>query len=273
MPESIVRQPAVSGQFYSGSALRLKEDVEELIDKSTKATEAIGCLLPHAGYVYSGKVAGKTVSRLKVKENVVLLGPNHTGYGRPFSIMTEGHWQIPMGRVDINSDLAKRILNKSRYLSDDTHAHLYEHSLEVELPFLQYYNPSIKIVPIVVTEDQPELYKEIGRGIALALKESKLINSSLIVASSDMTHYEPRKYAEKKDREAIEAILQLNEDELIDKIKRLNISMCGYVPTVIMLVAAKLLGAKSAELVDYQTSGDVTGDYGSVVGYAGIVIK
>jgi AmmeMemoRadiSam system protein B len=273
MTEPIARKPAVSGQFYSSQAGRLKEDVQSLIDKSPKVTDAIACLLPHAGYIYSGKVAGKTVSRLRVKDNVILLGPNHTGYGTPFSIMTEGHWQIPMGRVDINSGLAKCILKKSKYLSDDTHAHLYEHSLEVELPFLHYYNPNIKIIPIVVTEDHPEIYRDIGKSIALALEECKLINSSLIVASSDMTHYEPSKDAEKKDKQAIEAILQLNEDALIERIKKFNISMCGYVPTVIMLVAAKLLGAKGAELVEYQTSGDVTGDYGSVVGYAGIIIK
>jgi AmmeMemoRadiSam system protein B len=273
MPESKIRKPAVSGQFYAGSAGRLKEDIERLIDKEAKTTEAIACILPHAGYAYSGRIAGKTVSCLSVKENAILLGPNHTGYGAPFSIMTEGHWQTPLGKININSDLAKSILNKSIYLTDDMYAHIYEHSLEVELPFLQYYNPDIKIVPIVVTEDQPQVYKEIGESIASVLKESKLVNSSLIIASSDMTHYEPQRSAEKKDREAIEAILELNEDKLIDKIKRLKISMCGYVPTVIMLVAAKFLGAKSAELIDYQTSGDVTGDHSSVVGYAGIIIK
>jgi len=186
--------------------------------------------------------------------------------------MTEGHWQTPLGKIDINSQLAKAILNKSANLTDDTHAHIYEHSLEVELPLLQYFNPNIDIVPIVVTEGQISIYKEIGQGIASALKDLKLENSTLIVASSDMTHYEPQKNAEKKDREAIEAILELDEDKLCDKIKRLNISMCGYIPTAIMLVAAKLLGAQTADLISYQTSGDVTGDYAAVVGYAGITI-
>jgi len=273
MPELITRKPAVSGQFYAGSAGRLKEDIEKLVDKTAKAADAIGCVLPHAGYIYSGRVAGKTVSCLNVKENIILLGPNHTGYGMPFSIMTEGHWQMPLGKVDINSNLAKTMLNKSEFLADDAHAHLYEHSLEVELPLLQFYNPDIKIVPIVVTEDQPQVYKDIGKSIALSLKESKLLASSLIVASSDMTHYESQENAERKDREAIEAILELNEDKLIAKIKRFNISMCGYVPAVIMLVAAKLLGAKSAELIDYRTSGDVSNDYSSVVGYAGIIVR
>ncbi len=273
MVEFSIRKPAVSGQFYSGSAQKLREDIEQLIDKRVAPTEAIGCILPHAGYIYSGKVAGKTVSRLSIGDNAVLLGPNHSGYGEPFSIVTSGRWQTPLGETDINSGLAESILNKSRFLTDDTDAHTYEHSLEVELPFLQYYNPGVKIVPIVVTGAQISIYKEIGKGIALALRECKLENSTLIIASSDMTHYEPQKHAEEKDKEAIEAILELNEDKLIERVKRSNITMCGYAPVAIMLVAAKLLGAESAELISYQTSGDVTGDYGAVVGYSGIIIR
>ncbi|KPK43056.1 MAG: hypothetical protein AMJ78_00205 [Omnitrophica WOR_2 bacterium SM23_29] len=269
----MTRKPAVSGKFYSDSAKRLKADIERLIDKEARPTGAIGCMLPHAGYVYSGRVAGITTSCLDIKDNAVLLGPNHTGYGEPFSIMTEGCWQTPLGEAEINSELAKSILSKSEHLSEDTNAHIYEHSIEVELPFLQYYKPDVKIVPIVVTEYQLSVYKEIGKSIALALKESKLENTTLIIASSDMTHYEPQKQAEKKDKEAIEAILELNEDKLVDKIKSLGISMCGYVPTAIMLAAAKLLGAKKADLICYQTSGDVTGDYDAVVGYAGIIVK
>lgn len=269
----LTRKPAVSGQFYSGSKKRLKADIEKLVDKEAHPTEAIGCMLPHAGYIYSGRTAGRTISCLDIKDNAVLLGPNHTRLGAPFSIMTEGNWQTPLGETAINSDLAKSILNKSEYLTDDALAHTHEHSLEVELPFLQYYKPGIRIVPIIVTEDRISVYKEIGNSIASALKESKLGNSTLIIASSDMTHYEPQEKAKEKDKEAIEAILELNEDKLIDKIKRVNISMCGYVATAIMLVAAKLLGAKKAELINYQTSGEVTGDYSSVVGYAGIIIK
>ncbi|MFC1658342.1 AmmeMemoRadiSam system protein B [Candidatus Omnitrophota bacterium] len=268
----MIRKPAVSGQFYPGSAESLKEEIEKFIDKKATASDAIACVLPHAGYVYSGSVAGKTVSRLRVKDNVILLGPNHTGYGAPFSIMTEGYWQTPLGKVEINSGLAKAILNNSSYLTDEMKAHVYEHSLEVELPFLQYYNPSLRIVPIVAAEDSPEVYRAIGKAIAEQLKEARLEDASLIIASSDMTHYEPRAKAEKKDKEAIGAILELNEDKLIEKIKGLGISMCGYVPVAIMLAAAKLLGAKTASLIGYQTSGDVTGDQSSVVGYAGIIV-
>lgn len=273
MPESPIRKPAVSGQFYSGSSERLQEDIEKLIDTKSHPVEAIGCILPHAGYIYSGKVAGKTVSSIKLKDNAVLLGPNHTGYGAVFSIMTEGYWQTPLGKVEINSVLARAILNKSKYLSEDAIAHTYEHSIEVELPFLQYFKPDTKIVPIVVTEDEISVYKEIGKSIALAIRELNQEKNTLIIASSDMTHYEPQRTAEKKDKEAIEAILDLDEDRLVEKVREFNISMCGYVPATIMLAAAKFLGAKTAELVSYQTSGDVTGDYGAVVGYAGIVVR
>lgn len=269
----MIRKPAVSGQFYSGAAKTLKEEIAKFVDKDARRLEAIGCMLPHAGYIYSGSVAGKTISCIDIKDNIILLGPNHTGYGRPFSIMTEGRWLTPLGEIEINSKLARLILSKSEYLSDDNLAHLYEHSIEVELPFLQYLKPDIKIIPVVVTQGEISIYKEIGNCIAEALKELNLCNSSLIIASSDMTHYEPQKQAEKKDREAIEAILELDEDKLVEKIRKLDISMCGYVPAVIMLVAAKLLGAKSAKLISYQTSGDVSGDYGAVVGYAGIIVR
>ncbi len=273
MPESLIRKPVVSGQFYSDSTNKLKEDIDKLVDKAACPKEAIACVLPHAGYAYSGRVAGKTISCLSINNDIILLGPNHTGYGAPFSIMTEGNWLTPLGKVEVNSALAKSILTKSKSLADDANAHIHEHSLEVELPFLQYYNPDIRIVPIVVAAGRLCVYKEIGESIALALKESKSENPTLIIASSDMTHYESQKDAEKKDKEAIAAILELNEDKLLDRVQRLNISMCGYIPVIIMLVAAKLLGAKSAELVSYQTSGDVTGDYSAVVGYAGIIIK
>ncbi|MBU0548964.1 MAG: AmmeMemoRadiSam system protein B [Candidatus Omnitrophica bacterium] len=273
MPELPIRKPAVSGQFYSNSSEKLKENIQELIGNISNPVEAIGCILPHAGYLYSGSVAGKTVSRLKLKENAIILGPNHRGYGAAFSIMTKGQWQTPLGKTEINSDLAEAILNKSRHLSSDTLAHLSEHSLEVQVPFLQYLKKDIKIVPIAVTQAETSVYKEVGRSIAEALKEAGLANSSLIIASSDMTHYEPQKIAEEKDKEAIRAILELDEDKLIETVKRLKISMCGYAPVAIMLRAAKLLGAKKAELISYQTSADVTGDFQEVVGYAGMIIR
>ena len=273
MEQSKVRRPAVAGQFYSGSAQALKNQIEALIDKKAARLDVISCMLPHAGYMYSGGVAAKTVSCINIKDKVILLGPNHTGYGAAFSIMTEGVWQTPLGEVKIESKLAKQILTHSQYLEDNSLAHLYEHSLEVELPFLQYFKPDFQIVPITILCNELSVLKRLGKEIAGVIDELDIKDSTLIVASSDMTHYEPEGQAQKKDKEAIQAILELNEDKLMERIRQLDISMCGYAPTIVMLACAKELGAKSARLIKYQTSGDVTGDTSSVVGYAGIVIE
>ncbi|MCM8795504.1 MAG: AmmeMemoRadiSam system protein B, partial [Candidatus Omnitrophica bacterium] len=251
-----VRQPAVAGQFYPSSPKALRENIQYLIDNSVSKIEAIACMLPHAGYMYSGRVAAQTLSHLKVKDKIILLGPNHTGYGVPFSIMAEGSWQMPFGEIKIDSFLAKHILKNSSFLEEDISAHIYEHSLEVELPILQYFKSDFSIVPIVLLSDELSALKKIGEEIAKVIKELDLKNSTLIVASSDMTHYEPQAQAQKKDREAINAILELNEDKLMQKIHDLNISMCGYAPTITMLSLAKSLGAKGAKLVKYQTSGE-----------------
>jgi hypothetical protein len=185
--------------------------------------------------------------------------------------MTEGIWKTPLGEVEIDSELGKQILARCRHLEEDHVAHLYEHSIEVQIPFLQYFKRDVKIVPIILSHSTGATYKEIGKGIAEAIKRSK--KKAVIIASSDMTHYEPQQSASRKDAKAIEAILELNEDELLRRVEELNISMCGYAPTVSLISAAKELGAKEAELVKYQTSGDITGDYSSVVGYAGMIIK
>ncbi len=266
-----MRNPVVADQFYPGTPSSLKAEIERLIDEKAPKEEVIGLVSPHAGYIYSGPVAGATISRVKFKDTFVILGPNHTGRGAPFSIMSEGVWRMPLGEVKIDSELGKQILKGSKYLEEDTAAHQYEHSIEVQLPFLQYFRPDIQIVPIVLSHGTGDIYKEIGQKIAQAVKELK--KEVVIMASSDMTHYEPHETAKRKDNQAIEAILDLNEDELLRRVMDLNITMCGYAPTVSMLSAAKELGAKEAELVRYQTSGDVTGDYHSVVGYAGIIVK
>jgi len=267
-----IRLPAVAGQFYQSSKSALKSQIEGLLGGNDKKIDAIACMLPHAGYIYSGGVAAQTVQRINIKDKVILLGPNHTGCGAQFSIMTEGIWQTPLGEVKIDNLLAKEILQHSQYLEDDTEAHFKEHSLEVELPLLQYFRPDFEIVPIVVIADEISILKEIGKDIAFAIKESNLADSTMIVASSDLTHYEPQAQAIKKDQEAINAILDLNEDKLMEKVQQLRLSMCGFAPVAVMLEAAKLLGAKTAKLINYQTSGDITGDKSSVVGYAGTII-
>jgi len=282
MEKNSVRRAVVAGQFYPASAQGLRRNIESLIDVSidpeTKTkkynvkSDVIACMLPHAGYMYSGQVAGKTVSSINIKDRVILLGPNHTGYGANFSIICEGTWETPLGNLEVDSELAKKLLNNCPSLREDLLAHAYEHSLEVELPFLQYFKENFKIVPISILSDDLHALKEIGRQMGEAIKELNIKDNVLLVASTDMTHYEPYALAKKKDKEAIEAILELDEDKLIDKVKRLNISMCGYAAVAVMLSAAKYLGAKTSRLIHYQTSGDVTRDFSSVVGYAGIVI-
>ncbi len=267
----MIRNPVVAGQFYPGLASQLKEMIRGMVDEKATKEEVIGLVSPHAGYPYSGPVAGATISRIKFKDTFIIIGPNHTGRGKPLSIMTEGTWETPLGQVEIDSELAKQILAASSHLEEDYPAHQYEHSIEVQLPFLQYFKPDIRLVPIILAYHNGATYKAIGKDIAKAIKE--LNKKVVIMASSDMTHYEPQESAQKKDAKAIEAVLDLNEDELLKRVDELNISMCGYAPTASLIAAAKELGATSAELVKYQTSGDTTGDYSAVVGYAGIIIK
>lgn len=272
MEKSKVREPAVAGQFYPSSRQGLEKQIEALINKDTDKLDIIACILPHAGYIYSGRVAGETVSRINIKQKIIILGPNHTGYGAQFSIMASGIWQTPLGEVKIDSQLTQQLLAHSKYLREDELAHTYEHSLEVELPFLQYFKNDFEIAPIVILSDDINVLKEIGREIAKSINASGIKNSVMLIASSDMTHYESQEQAQKKDQVAIKAIMELNEDKLMQNIQKLNISMCGYAPVIVTLVTAKLLGAKLAELVKYQTSGDVTSETDSVVGYAGIII-
>jgi len=269
----MIREPVVAGQFYPASPSQLKKMIRGMVDEKAEKEEVIGLVSPHAGYPYSGPVAGATISRIKFKETFVIMGPNHhTDIGKPLSIMTEGTWKTPLGDVEIDSELAKQILDTSSFLEEDAKAHQHEHSIEVQLPFLQYFKTDIKIVPIVLAPyASGATYKEIGKELAQTIKESG--KEVVIIASSDMTHYEPQEVAQSKDAQAIEAVLDLNEDELLKRVDELNISMCGYAPTTALIAAAKELGATRAELVRYQTSGDITGDYSAVVGYAGIIIK
>jgi len=267
----MIREAAVAGKFYPASPVKLREMIATMVDDKAAREDIIGLVSPHAGYIYSGSVAGATISKVKFKDTFIILGPNHTGIGRPYSILTEGAWRTPLGDVEIDAELARRILTSSRYLEEDDGAHRFEHSVEVQLPFLQYFKKDTKLVPIVLAHASSAVYKEIGSAIARAVKD--LEREVVIIASSDMTHYEPQSLAQRKDNQAIEAMLALDEDKLIEKVDELNISMCGYAPVVSLITAAKALGAKKAELVKYQTSGDTTGDYSSVVGYAGLIFK
>jgi AmmeMemoRadiSam system protein B len=266
----MIRNAAVAGQFYPAWPDELREMIKYFSPENVTKIDAIGAVCPHAGYMYSGPVAGAVISRINLTETVIILGPNHRGMGKPFSIMREGSWQTPLGEVRIDSELAEAILKTSTNLEEDSLAHRHEHSLEVQVPFLQYFKPDVQIVPIVLSLTSPAVYKEIGKALAVAQKETGI--DAVILASSDMTHYEPHESAKAKDKQAIEAILNLDADQLIKRIAKYDISMCGFAPVVALITAAVELGAGKTELVKYQTSGDTSGDYSSVVGYAGIII-
>ncbi|MDD5288418.1 MAG: AmmeMemoRadiSam system protein B [Dehalococcoidales bacterium] len=267
----MIREPAVAGQFYPSSPEELKSMIQGMVDEKAIKEEVIGYYAPHAGYVYSGHVVGATVSRVKFTDTVVILGPSHTGIGAAFSIMTEGLWRTPLGDVEIDTALAKAILTNSSYLREDHVAHLQEHSIEVQLPFIQYFKPDIKFVPILLSHANASVYRSIGKAIAKAIKDSG--KEVMIVASGDMNHYESQKITNTKDKQAIGSILKLEVDELLDRVREFKISMCGYGTAACLIYAAKEIGHVNAELVKYQTSGDTTGDFSSVVGYAGILLK
>lgn len=267
---SIVREPVVAGQFYPGTKASLEKALSALIEKGKKE-DVLGAMSPHAGYVYSGGVAGKVLSRIKERDIFIIIGPNHTGRGEPFSVFPNGQWRTPLGIVDIDEDFTDHLVGKSALFKQDQAAHAYEHSIEVQIPFLQYLIKDFKIAPIVVGSMNIKNLKEAGKEIGKAIKLLK--KDAAIIASSDMTHYEPQGAAEKKDKEALSAILELDEEGLAKKVASMDISMCGVAPVIIMLSAVKYLGAAKAELVDYKTSGDISGDYSSVVGYGGVIIK
>lgn len=267
----MIRSPVAAGRYYPGSAPQLKEMIEQFVDKDAVKEEVVGLLMPHAGYPYSGSVAGAAISRVEFKDTFVIMGPSHTGVGKPFSVWAEGTWQTPLGDVEVDAELAKKIIAVSEYAREDTLAHQNEHAVEVQLPFLQYFKPDVKVVPIILAYSNPAAYKKVGEDVARAIKELK--KEVVIIASGDMTHYEPQATAAEKDGKAIEAMLALDEDELTRRFQDLDISMCAHGPAVALISAAKELGVTGAELVKYQTSGDTTGDYAAVVGYAGVIFK
>jgi len=267
----VIRQPAVADQFYDGNPTRLHYELAKLIGPTKEARSAKAIVVPHAGYIYSGAVAGVAYAHVKVPETVIILGPSHTGVGSPAAVMARGSWSMPMGTVPISEDFASTMLELSEYLEDDTLAHTYEHSLEVQIPFLQYRQPNLSIVPVCLKNLSFSVCKEIGSAIAEAIRQSG--NPVLLVASTDMSHYESQEQAQVKDRMAIAKILALDPQGLLETVIRNNISMCGVIPTTVTLLASIALGAGSAQLLRYATSGDVTGDYAQVVGYASFIIE
>ena len=269
------RQPAVAGSFYSNDAHSLKEEVKRHIKhgaekKAPEKIRAIGIVSPHAGFMYSGDVAGAVYSRIDIPDTIILMGPNHTGLGERVSIMTEGIWNMPQGDIAIDSKLADPICQASLIAKKDNQAHQREHSLETQLPFLQFYRDEFKIVPICMMRLGLDECEEISRAIVKAVEQTG--RSVLIVASSDMPHYETHESASKKDKSAINQILKLDAKGLYNTVHDKNISMCGVNPTTVMLMCADKMGAKEALLARYMTSGEVSGDMNHVVGYAGVIV-
>jgi len=267
----MIRPAVVAGQFYPGQKESLLKSVESLMPSTVYEQSAIGLMSPHAGYIYSGGVAGQTFSTVKIPDEVIILGPNHHGRGHMAAVYTSGAWETPLGQMMIATDLARRILTECPMTAEDSVAHRFEHSLEVQLPFLQCRASDISIVPICISRMPLETLLQLGDGLARAASSSS--STPLVVASTDMTHYEAGNVARKKDFMALEKVLALDPKGLYDVVQENKISMCGVLPTVVMLQAAIVLGATDAELIAYSNSGDVTGDQSEVVGYAGVRIS
>ncbi len=274
----MLRRPAVAGQFYSDSPARLRDQVGRYLVPSKRKLKALGVLSPHAGLMYSGAVAGAVYSSIELPDTFILIGPNHTGLGAPVSLMSEGEWSTPLGDVRINEPLAAAILDASRSVQSDVIAHLREHSLEVQLPFLQQLKGEFTIVPVQMMDTRLETCRDLGTAIAAAVGERGLRTAEgapprvLVVASSDMSHYISAEAAKRKDEKAIGRMLALDAEGLHATVHDEDITMCGYGPATAMLFACKALGATKAELIRYANSGEVSGDYTQVVGYAGIVV-
>jgi MEMO1 family protein len=271
----MLRQPAVAGRFYPADPAVLRADLNSYLSPPEARVRAVACIVPHAGYMYSGQVAGAVWSRLEIPQRLIILCPNHTGRGHPLAIMDEGEWLTPLGKVRVDRELAAQLLAAFPALAKDSDAHRSEHAIEVELPFLQVTRPGATFVPIAVGTSRRLLLENLGHAIANVIREHAAENpkdSILIMASSDMNHYEDDATTRVKDRKAIDKILTLDPQGLYDTVINESVSMCGFGPAVAMLVAAKKLGAIRADLVEYRTSGDVSGEHDMVVGYAGIIV-
>jgi len=272
------RKAFVAGQFYPADPRRLASAVSGYLqggpaspEAGSRAQKALAIMAPHAGYIYSGGVAGTAYSAVEIPDTIVLIGPNHTGLGDPAALSNSDAWQSPLGRIDIDRPLAGLIEASSRLFTFDDMAHTSEHSLEVQLPFIQFINPKAAIVPITVSSFGIDGCRELGKGLGSAIKASG--KDALIVVSSDMNHYESDRVTREKDQMAVAQCLHLDSRALLEVCRERAVSMCGAVPMAIGMIAAKELGAKSSVLTGYATSGEVSQDTEQVVGYAGIVIS
>lgn len=279
-----VRRPTQAGAFYEGDAEALRKQIENCFLQKfgprelpqvnkTDHRQVVGLICPHAGYMYSGSIAANAYFELAQDgqpDTVILLGPNHSGYGSALSLMNEGAWRTPLGDVKIDTKIANRIIQETRIVDVDDLAHRFEHSIEVQLPFLQYlYGSEFKFVPICFQMQDLSSALEVGQAIAKVLAQE----NGVVIASSDMTHYEPQAKAVSKDKAALKAVEAMDEKRFYSTIETQNITACGYGPIAAVMTAAKGLGAKQAKLLCYKSSGDITGNYSSVVGYAALSFR
>jgi AmmeMemoRadiSam system protein B len=269
-----VRPPAVAGTFYPGEAGALRRDVRSHLSPAGPAEPAFGAIVPHAGFIYSGPVAGAVYARIAVPGTVIILCPNHTGRGARAGIDPSDAWRTPLGDLPVDRRLARRLQELSPSLVTDGLSHSREHSLEVQLPFLQVLRPDVSFVPVSLGAPDLELCREVGRALAmLAAEEAQGREPFLLLASSDMNHYESREIGRRKDSEALAHIEALDPEGLFQTVLSKNISMCGFLPATALLFAARAAGIGQASVVARRDSGDETGETDSVVGYAGVILR
>jgi len=267
----MVRSPAVAGSFYPADPRELARQIDEYASGSAARTAARGCVVPHAGYMYSGHVAGAVYASLEIPARCILLGPRHFPRGESMAILTEGSFSEPFGEARIDSALAAELARACPRLREDAVAHEREHSIEVQIPFLQRLAGDFRFVPVVLGIDRYPVIEELGHAVARVVAAQS--EPVLVIASSDMNHYENDAVTRTKDQRAIARILALDPRGLYDTVRYEEISMCGYAATVALLVALRDLGAAEARVVRYATSGDINGDRDRVVGYAGIILR
>lgn len=267
----MLRRAAFAGDWYPADPRRLRGALESYVSGADGEEEALGIVAPHAGYMYSGSVAGAVYGRVRIPDTVVVLCVNHRGAGARAALWGPGHWETPLGLVPVHGELTEILRRRVAFLEEDPRAHVREHSLELQVPFLQIRNPGVQIVPICLQELDYAECASLGEGLAAAVRDFP--EPVLLVASTDMTHFESREEARRQDMLAIERILDVDPEGLYDTVRRHRISMCGYIPTTAVLCACGALGADKGTLVRYATSGDVSGDDSNVVGYAGISLR
>ena len=268
---SSILTPAVAGKIYPRKHVRIRKKVASYLGNlSNKKRKAIGVVSPHASFIYSGDIVGAVYSQIEVPETVILLGPNHTSLGENISVMTEGTWSMPMGNISIDEVLATQLCKETSLAKPNSVAHQFEHSLQTQLPFLQYLRKNFLIVPICLKKVDYSICKKLSKGIVNALEQTE--KSALIIASSDMTHFESHKIAGEKDKKAIVKIENRDAQGLDETVRQEQISMCGVNPVTVMLLCSEKMGAQKAELIEYKTSGEVNGDKSRVVGYAGVIV-